>query len=83
MFCAYNAACLGAGNSLLSTLAFITDGVIVRVSLCLLFANILGWGLIGIFGANALAPISAGLILGTYYYSGAWRRYKPKALKQS
>ncbi|MGI5936156.1 MAG: MATE family efflux transporter [Oscillospiraceae bacterium] len=81
MFCAYNAACLGAGNALLSTVAFLTDGVAVRLSLCLLFTKVFNWGLLGIFWASAIAPISAGLILGTYYYSGAWRRYKPKALR--
>lgn len=29
MFCAFNAACIGVGNALLSAIAFITDGVIV------------------------------------------------------
>lgn len=83
LFNSYNAACMGVGNALLSATAFITDGVVVRLTLAILFTRVFDWGLTGLFFATAVAPVSAALIFGIYYYSGKWRTYKSRALEKT
>ena len=78
----YNAPCLGVGNSILSTVGFLTDGVVARLTLCLLFTKAFDFGLYGLFWANALGPVFGALIFAVYYYSGAWQRYKNKIAAQ-
>ena len=79
----YNAPCLGVGNSILSTVGFLTDGVVARLTLCLLFTKVFDFGLYGLFWANALGPVFGALIFAVYYYSGAWQRYKNKIAAQA
>ena len=76
VFSAYNASVLGCGNAILSTLGFLTDGVVLRLSLCIIFTKVFTMGLFGVFLANAVAPIGAAVILGAYHYSGKWKTYK-------
>jgi putative MATE family efflux protein len=74
----YNAPCLGVGNSILSTVGFLTDGVVARLALCILLERILDFGLYGLFWANALGPIFGCSIFIVYYYTGGWKRYYEK-----
>lgn len=46
----------------------------------ILFTQVFTWGLTGLFYASGIAPISAGIILGIYYYSGKWRTHKISAV---
>ena len=78
----YNDPCLGVGNTILSTVGFLTDGVVARLTLCLLFTKAFDFGLYGLFWANALGPVFGALIFAVYYYSGAWQRYKNKIAAQ-
>ncbi len=77
----YNAPCLGVGNSMLSTIGFLADGVVARLALCLLFTRVFDFGLYGLFWANSLGPVFGTLIFAVYYYSGAWKRYGSKRLE--
>lgn len=81
VFCAYNAACIGVGNAILSTCGFLLDAVVTRISLCLLFTYVFGFGLVGLFWATAIAPVSAALVFGIYYHSGKWRTFRSKILE--
>jgi len=81
LFSAFNSSCLGCGNAPLSTVAFLTDGVVLRLSLCLIFTYLFHMGLFGLFLANAIAPVGAALILGIYHYSGKWRSYQRGAAR--
>jgi putative MATE family efflux protein len=74
----YNAPCLGVGNSILSTVGFLADGVVARLALCLLFTRVFDFGLYGLFWANAMGPIFGSAIFMVYYYTGSWRRYHHK-----
>jgi putative MATE family efflux protein len=79
----YNAPCLGVGNSMLSTVGFLADGVVARLALCLIFTRVFDFGLYGLFWANALGPIFGAVIFAVYYYSGAWRRYGQRQMAKS
>ena len=72
----YNAPVLGTGNAILSTVGFLTDGVVARLALCVLLTMVFDFGLYGLFWANALGPVFGAAIFMVYYYSGAWKRYK-------
>jgi putative MATE family efflux protein len=74
----YNAPCLGVGNSILSTVGFLADGVVARLALCLLFTRVFDFGLYGLFWANAMGPILGSSIFIVYYYTGGWLRYHHK-----
>lgn len=83
MFCSFNATCLGIGNALLSTIAFLMDGVFARLALCILSVYVFDWGLVGIFWANSIPACVCGLILLVYYLSGRWKTYKSAVLRGS
>ena len=74
LFNAQNAACLGVGNTFLSAVAFITDGVVLRLAMCLLFTYVWPLGLFGVILATAVAPVGAEIIFGVYYWGGFWRK---------
>lgn len=74
LFNAQNAACLGVGDTMLSAVAFITDGMVLRLAMCLIFTYVLHWGLFGVILATAVAPVGAEIIFGVYYWGGFWRR---------
>lgn len=79
LFSAYSAACMGVGNALLGACAFMADGIVLRLSLCVIFTTVFNMGLTGLYLGSALAPIGAALIFGIYYYSGKWKTYRRNA----
>lgn len=81
LFCTFNATCLGVGNAALSTFAFMMDGVVTRLLLCVLSVYVFDWGLVGIFWANSVPACVCGVILLGYYLSGKWKTYKSFAIR--
>ncbi len=82
-FCSFNATSLGIGNALLSTVASVMDGVVVRLALCILSVYVFHWGLMGIFWANSIPAAVNGAIQFGYYLSGKWRTYRKGVLKEN
>ena len=78
IFNSHSAVCTGVGNTTLSAIAFMTDGVFLRLSLCLLFTYVFDMGLFGIILATAVAPVGADTIFATYYWGGFWRKAAKK-----
>lgn len=74
LFNSHSAACTGVGNATLSAIAYIVDGVILRLSLCLLFTKVFDMGLFGIILSTAVAPVGAISIFAIYYWGGFWRK---------
>lgn len=72
----FNGVTLGVGNSMLNMVNSILEGVVLKVTLALLFGTVLGLGLTGVFIGNAVAPVGVLLTGGFYYYSGMWKRRK-------
>lgn len=72
----YNGVILGVGNSMLNMVNSILEGVVLKVTLALLFGTVLGLGLTGVFIGNALAPVGVFITGAAYYYSGMWKRRK-------
>lgn len=66
----------GTGNSGLSLLGGILDGVIFRIGFSFLFAYILDMGVAGFFLGDALARLGPIIVGGVYYFSGAWKKRK-------
>ena len=64
------------GNSKLSLLGGILDGVIFRIGFSFLFAQVMNMGCIGFFLGDALARLGPVFVGGIYYISGAWKRHK-------
>lgn len=69
----FQAMANAVGFSMLSFICCTIDGLIVRIPLAILFGNVLGLGLKGVFLGCMLAPWSAGLISAGYFYSGKWK----------
>lgn len=72
----YNGVLLGVGNTMLNMVNSILEGVVLKVTLALLFGTVLGLGLNGVFIGNALAPVGVFITSAVYYYSGMWKRRK-------
>lgn len=72
----YDIITTGTGNSKLSFLAGVLDGVVFRLALCWLFGIHLNMGVVGFFMGNSFARIGPILVHASYYYSGAWKRRK-------
>lgn len=72
----FNGVILGVGNSMLNMVNSILEGVVLKVTLALLFGTVLGLGLTGVFIGNAVAPVGVLLTGGFYYFSGMWKRRK-------
>ena len=66
----------GTGNSGLSLLGGILDGVIFRIGFSFLFAYVLNMGVAGFFLGDALARLGPIIVGGVYYFSGAWKKRK-------
>ena len=72
----FNGFILGVGNSLLNMTNSLLEGVVLKITFAILFANVLGMGLTGIFIGNALAPVGACIPGAVYYFSGMWKNRK-------
>jgi len=66
----------GSGAAGLSFLVGILDGVVLRIGLSILFANVFDMGVIGYFLGNALARFAPCVIGAVFFYSNAWQRRK-------
>ena len=64
----------GSGNGRLNLAVALLDGVICRIGLTILMGSCLGMGIRGFWLGSALAGYVPGLIGGTYYFSGRWRK---------
>lgn len=72
----YDAIIMGTGNSMLSFLGGVLDGIVFRICFSFLFAYAFNMGITGFMLGEALArlgPLSVGMI---YYYTGAWKKKK-------
>ena len=70
----FNCVLTGTGASVLSFIGGILDGVVFRMGFSLLFADVLGWGVVGYFMGEALARLGPILVGGIYYFTGVWKR---------
>ena len=72
----YASVVTATGAAMLSLIAGILDGMILRVCLSFLFAYALEMGVTGFFLADALARCAPLCINAVFYHSGAWKRRK-------
>lgn len=66
----------GIGNSKLSMVLALLDGVILRIGLSWLFGIYLDWGFYGFVLGYGLAPYGYAVPGVIYFLSGMWRRHK-------
>ena len=66
----------GIGNSKLSMVLALLDGVVLRIGLSWLFGTVFGWGFFGFVLGYALAPYGYAIPGVIYFLSGLWRRHK-------
>lgn len=72
----YSTIITATGAAMLSLIAGILDGVVLRICFSFLFAYGLGLGVIGFFLGDALARLAPLTINMIFYHSGAWKRRK-------
>lgn len=80
----YSSAFTGSFQTMVTGSGFVTlgfaigvlDGLVCRVGLSWLFANVVGMGYIGLFWGAATARIIPGLLCLGYYLSGKWKTRK-------
>lgn len=66
----------GIGNSQLSFLCSIADGIVARIGFSLLFGVAMEMGLNGFWLGGAIAGNVIGVIIFFYYLSGVWKKRK-------
>ena len=66
----------GIGFSKFSFAAGITDGIILRIGLSLLFGIVMGMGIRGFWLGHALAGHAIGVLALIYYLTGKWKNRK-------
>ena len=76
LMASYDSVVTGTGNTVLSMISGILDGVVLRIFFSFFFAYTLGLGIVGFFLGDALARCAPVAVNAAYYYSGAWRRHK-------
>jgi putative MATE family efflux protein len=73
---AFQAMVIGSGNSILNFVIGILDGVICKIGLSIIFANVMGMGAYGYFWGISLSRALPCLICMFYFFSGMWNRRK-------
>ena len=66
----------GVGHVKLNFIIALADGVVARIGLCLLMANVLGMGLYGYWWGSALAGFVSTIAAWIYFFSGRWEKRK-------
>lgn len=72
----FNGVVTGSGYSLLNFIMGMLDGVILRIGISLILADVVGMGVYGYFYGNALARVAPFIIAVAYFYSGKWKTRK-------
>ncbi|MCC8102083.1 MAG: MATE family efflux transporter [Clostridiales bacterium] len=67
---------IGSGYASMNFAIGILDGVICKVGLSIIFANILGWGVMGYFWAIGWSRALPGVICFIFFISGRWKTRK-------
>lgn len=65
----------GQGNSKLSLVIGILDGIVARVGFSLLFGEALGFGIMGFWLGDVMASHVPAVIGGIYFWSGMWKKF--------
>lgn len=66
----------GVGHTNLSLVLALLDGFVIRIGLCYLLGNVLGYGLAGFFLGYSLAAYGTAIPSFIYYISGRWKKRK-------
>lgn len=72
----YMGVVTGTGNSRFHFLVGLLDGVILRISISLMLADLAGMGVTGYFYGNALARLAPCMLCTWYFFSGEWEKQK-------
>lgn len=73
---AFQSMVTGSGFVELGFAIGILDGVLCKVGLSWLFANVFAMGYVGMFWGVACSRILPGILCGAYYFSGKWKTRK-------
>ncbi len=73
---AFQAMVIGSGFASMNFAIGILDGVVCKIGLSVIFANILGMGVLGYFWAVGFSRALPAVICFIFFMSGAWKRRK-------
>ena len=73
------ALCNGMGFPAMNFVLGILDGVVMRIGLCVLLAEVFAMGVMGYWLGGAIAGLTFFAVMGPYYLSGKWKNHKPTA----
>ncbi len=73
------ALCNGMGFPVMNFALGILDGVVMRIGLCVLLAQVFHMGVMGYWLGGALAGYAFFLVMCPYYLSGRWKTHAPPA----
>ncbi len=73
------ALCNGMGFPVMNFVLGVLDGVVMRIGLCVLLAQVFGMGVRGYWLGGALAGFTFFLVMGPYFLSGKWKKRAPPA----
>lgn len=66
----------GQGNSKLSLVIGILDGIAARIGFSLLLGEVLGYGIMGFWLGDVMASHVPALIGGVYFWGGMWKKFR-------
>lgn len=67
---------IGSGYASMNFMVGVLDGVICKVGFSILFADVMGMGVMGYFWAIAVSRVLPGLICAVFFFSGKWKTRK-------
>lgn len=71
---AYNAFATGLGDSLFAFFNSLLDCVVIRIFGSFLLGFVFGYGFVGIYVAEMLAPVPPAIAAAVYFYRGRWKK---------
>ncbi len=72
----FNAVVEGVGNSMLSLILGLVDGVVARIGIALLLSKVFGMGIHGLWLGDGTADFVILIITAGYFFSGKWKTRK-------
>ncbi len=73
------ALCNGMGFPVMNFVLGILDGVVMRIGLCVLMAEVLHMGVMGYWLGGAIAGYAFFIVMFPYFLSGKWKNHAPPA----
>lgn len=78
VLCSFTTVSNGSGNTQITMIANVMDGLVGKLGLAVLIVYVLHQGIISVFVGAAISPWLGVLVAGIYFLSGHWKKFQRK-----